>query len=460
VTKIVLAHEVDWDGFRQAARRLAMDGVAADQVAWSVGEPADLFVALEAQPPPAPAAGFTLPRALVELAQTVLQARDAERFSLLYALIRRAHGGEREVLEQTTDPLVHRAKRLAQAVRRDTHKFRAFLRFSETAAADGAARHVGWFEPEQFVVEANAGFFARRFGDAAWSILTPYRSAHGTGAARWFGPGVAWSDALDEARLTETLRKAGAMASRAPQKYWQNLPAAAAIPELVRAAQGGMDTMVDPPVLSPPRAPARPHRASAPAASGRLAKAAADAAECRRCTLWERATQTVFGEGPADAKIMFVGEQPGDQEDLAGRPFVGPAGQLFDRAMAEAGLNRQAVYVTNAVKHFKFEPRGKRRIHAKPDTTEIVACKVWLDIERGEVMPQVLVLMGATAARAVLERVVAITRERGKKLPFGNGTAVVTVHPSYLLRLPDEASKAREYAAFVTDLKLVGSLVS
>ncbi len=468
---VVLAHEVDWQGFRQAARGLAVEGTAPDQVAWSVTEPSDLFAAAEAAPAAAPAGAFTLPRALVELAQTVIQAREPERFALLYGLIWRAHRGERQVLEQATDTLVHRVNRLAQAVRRDTHKMRAFVRFREVSE-NGALRYVAWFEPDNYIVEANADFFVRRFATMTWSILTPYRSAHWTGAALTFGPGAQRSAVPDDDRLAEYWRtyfssvfnparlKVGAMMSEMPKKYWKNLPEAAAIPELIHAAQGRADAMVDQPVLSPRRPSSRPHRPPAAPASGRLAQAAAEARECRRCPLWEPATQTVFGEGPVDAAIMFIGEQPGDQEDLAGRPFVGPAGQLFDRAMTEAGLDRQSVYVTNAVKHFKFEPRGKRRIHAKPDTVEIVACKPWLDIEREEIMPQLLVLMGATAARAVLGRVVAITRERGRPMPFNNGRALVTVHPSYLLRLPDAASKAREYAAFVADLRMAGSLVS
>ena len=157
--------------------------------------------------------------------------------------------------------------------------------------------------------------------------------------------------------------------------------------------------------------------------------------------------------------MMMVGEQPGDQEDLAGRPFVGPAGQLLDRAIAEAGIVRAHVYVTNAVKHFKFEPRGKRRIHAKPDTTEITACNVWIEGERRAVRPAVTVLLGATAARAVLGRVVTIGRERGRPITLdGNTQAVVTVHPSYLLRLPDEDAKRREYASFVRDLTVARDL--
>ncbi|NVN31724.1 UdgX family uracil-DNA binding protein, partial [Endobacter medicaginis] len=194
--------------------------------------------------------------------------------------------------------------------------------------------------------------------------------------------------------------------------------------------------------------------AADPSRASDLATLAAEAQGCRNCPLWQPATQTVFGEGPGDATVMLVGEQPGDQEDLAGRPFVGPAGQLLDRALIEAGIARDTLYVTNAVKHFKFTPRGKRRIHAKPEAPEITACAPWLARERSLVAPRTLVMMGATAARAILGRPVTISRERGRPIPLDDGsTGWVTVHPSYLLRLPDEAAKAREYAAFVTDLR-------
>ncbi len=209
---------------------------------------------------------------------------------------------------------------------------------------------------------------------------------------------------------------------------------------------------------------AAPKPVADPIQPGSLAALAEAAAGCRRCALWEPATQVVFGEGPEHARMMMVGEQPGDQEDLAGRPFVGPAGQLLDRAIVEAGIDRREVYVTNAVKHFKFEPRGKRRIHAKPDLTEIAACSGWLVEERRAVRPALLVMLGATAARAVLGRTVTISRERSRPIAlpdqFGsNAQGLVTVHPSYLLRLPDEDAKRREYAAFVEDLKQARALL-
>jgi DNA polymerase len=181
-----------------------------------------------------------------------------------------------------------------------------------------------------------------------------------------------------------------------------------------------------------------------------------DARKCTRCELYKFGTQTVFGEGPLDASLMFVGEQPGDQEDLAGRPFVGPAGQLFDAALEKAGIDRSTVYVTNAVKHFKFVQRGKRRIHNKPDSGEIEACRWWIEHERELIRPPVTVALGATAARSLLDKAVTISRVRGAPLKAEDGSEVwVTVHPSFLLRIPEEDRKREERALFVRDLKRI-----
>jgi uracil-DNA glycosylase len=182
---------------------------------------------------------------------------------------------------------------------------------------------------------------------------------------------------------------------------------------------------------------------------------AEQAASCTRCDLYRDATRAVFGEGPADARLLMIGEAPGDQEDRQGRPFVGPAGQLLDRAMAEAGLARNSVYLTNAVKHFKFTPRGKRRIHQKPDAGEIEACKFWLLQELDLVHPRLILALGATAAQALLGRSVTIARTRGRFQPYPPDAEIaVTVHPSYLLRLPEPRLKEVEYARFVDDLRL------
>jgi DNA polymerase len=181
-----------------------------------------------------------------------------------------------------------------------------------------------------------------------------------------------------------------------------------------------------------------------------------DARNCTRCDLYKHATQTVFGEGPLDARIMFVGEQPGDQEDLAGRPFVGPAGALFDAALEKVGIDRSAVYVTNAVKHFKFVLRGKRRIHNKPDAGEITACRWWIEHERELIRPPVTVALGATAARSLIGKVVTIGKVRGEPLALDDGSECwVTAHPSSILRAPDEEARREGKRLFLRDLKRI-----
>jgi uracil-DNA glycosylase len=188
-------------------------------------------------------------------------------------------------------------------------------------------------------------------------------------------------------------------------------------------------------------------------------KALREAADgCRACPLWRAGTQTVFGEGRKAARLLLVGEQPGDREDLAGRPFVGPAGRLLDEALEEAGIDRADAYVTNAVKHFKWEPRGKRRIHQKPNASEIAACRPWLEAELAVVEPRVLVCLGATAAQALLGRGVRVTRDRGRPLESELApVAFATVHPSSILRAPDEASRQHERALFVDDLRVAAT---
>jgi DNA polymerase len=192
-----------------------------------------------------------------------------------------------------------------------------------------------------------------------------------------------------------------------------------------------------------------------------LSQIRAEAEKCTACPLYKHATQTVFGEGPARARIVLVGEQPGDQEDLAGKPFVGPAGQILNRALDDADIERTKAYITNAVKHFKFAPRGKRRIHSKPNAVEIKICHQWVSRELDAIEPDVVVALGATAAQSLMGKAMPIGKNRGHELTWADGRrGIVTVHPSYLLRIPDEESKAREYHAFVRDLKLAAKLAA
>ena len=450
VRTVTLAGEDDFDGWRAAARALATEGLEPAEAIWRVGESASDLFADAAPMPPVAAPQFSVPRAFLELAETAICHSDSERFALLYVLLLKVRATPR-ALEDEADPLVRRVQAMARAVRRDIHKMHAFVRFREVAEAEGE-RFVAWFEPEHHIVRRASGFFVRRFANMRWSILTPALSVHWDGAALTEGPGASRGDAPAEdaaeaawktyyASIFNPARlKVGAMLKEMPKKYWKNMPETALVGALVRGAQAREARMVE--------------TGQAPRGSNALAAWAAvreEARGCTRCPLFECATQTVFGEGPVAAPLMFVGEQPGDQEDLAGKPFVGPAGQLFDRALGDAGIDRGQAYVTNAVKHFKFERRGKRRIHSKPDAGEIEACRWWLEQERAILRPTLTVALGASAARALFGRAVTIARVRGTpQRALGGGEAWVTVHPSFLLRVQDD--KEAEYARFVADL--------
>ena len=459
IRTVRLAAEDDFEGWRTAARALASVGVPADQVTWQVGNaPADLFGRDAALPDEGPA--FTVPRPFVELAESVIAHADPERFALLYRMLLRLRN-EPGLIHDAADPLLRRLEEMAKAVRRDMHKMRAFLRFREVETDEGS-RFVAWFEPEHHIVRMNAGFFARRFSSMRWSILTPEVSIHWDGETLTEGLGATRADAPAGDPVEEAWRtyyasifnpaqlKVGAMLKEMPRRYWKNMPETALVPRLIAGAQARESGMV---------AKSRTDiGGNSAAAWGALRE---EAMGCTRCHLYKCATQTVFGEGAVTARLMLVGEQPGDQEDLAGHPFVGPAGQMLDRALEEAGVDRGTTYVTNAVKHFKFEQRGKRRIHSKPNGPEIDACRWWIDQERMLIRPPVTVALGATAARSLIGKVVTISGTRGRALKLEDGGECwVTIHPSYLLRLQDKADKEREYAQFVEDLRSANARVA
>lgn len=457
-----LADEDDFDGWRDAARRFALADISPADIVWQVGDiPGDLFAADADAPMDAPEGAFSVSRDFVTLAKSAICHSDPERFALLYTLLLqlRARPGS---MGDRADPLLRRIEDMAKAVRRDIHKMRAFVRFREIAAsADAEPRFVAWFEPGHHIVRTNAGFFVRRFASMHWSILTPELSIHWDGERLTEGPGATQADApqgdpLEEmwctyyASIFNPARvKIGAMTKEMPRKYWKNMPETALIPALIAGAQARELKMVE-------ASRSRPGGNSGVA----LEKLRDEAAHCTRCPLHKCATQTVFGEGPVDAALMLVGEQPGDQEDLAGCPFVGPAGQKLDEALAAAGVDRSSLYLTNAVKHFKFEPRGKRRIHAKPDAGEIEACRWWIDQERLLIRPQVTLALGATAARSLFGKAVTIKATRGRAHELADGSeAWVTIHPSYLLRLPDAVQADEEYHRFVEEIGIAAKRV-
>jgi DNA polymerase len=470
---ITLDSETDFQGWRNAARAMALNDISPAEVTWRVqGNDTELFGPVAAALPEAHGT-FNVTAKFVELAASAILHRDPERFAILYRLLWRLRSNH-ELMNIATDPDVSKVSAMAKAVHRDQHKMKAFVRFREINDEE-TSRFVAWFEPEHHIVEATAPFFARRFADMAWSILSPDLCAHWDGEAVSFTPGVGKAEAPREDRLEETWRryyasifnparlKVKAMQAEMPKKYWRNLPEASLIKPLIAGAARATAGMIANAATDPHKPQKRPELSMKrkPAATAEsIAALREEAADCRACPLYKDATQTVFGEGPQSAEIMLVGEQPGDKEDLAGKPFVGPAGQMLDRALADAGLDRGKVYVTNAVKHFKFVPRGKIRLHQKPNTSEIKACRPWYERELALLKPMLVVAMGATAAQSVFGKITPINKNRGRLIDLDDGIkALVTVHPSYLLRVPDAESKAREYQRFVDDLKIAADIL-
>jgi probable DNA metabolism protein len=456
----VLAGPDDFDGWRTQARQILMARVHPSEVIWRVpGEEGDLFASSEPSPPPVAVPDARQPivsRAFLDLAAKVACHRDRGRFDLLYRLLWRLQRNAR-LLEDKADNDVRRLDELARAVRRDIHKMRAFVRFRSVAQPDGTERYVAWFEPEHHILRANAAFFVNRFAGMHWSILTPNGALHWDGATLQEGPPATRGDAPGEDPIEELWSryyasifnparlKIDAMLKEMPRKYWKNMPETALVPALIAGAQAREAAMVE--------AGRDLFEHDSPPTS--LEEIASAIRSCRRCAIGCNGTAAVGSEGAPGASLMIVGEQPGDVEEREGRPFVGPAGQLLMSHLEKAGLDRSRAYVTNAVKHFKFLPRGKRRMHQTPTAREIDTCRWWLDGERSIVKPRLVLALGASAARGLLGKTISVQKERGAPIDLPDGSELwVTTHPSYLLRLPEENRPAEE-KRFQDDLRAI-----
>lgn len=465
----------DFADWRAAARGLLADGVAPDDVSWrGAAEGASLF-GVEAVA--APAGAVALPRELLELAERVICHRDPEVPARLYRMVWRA-ARDRRLLARTTDADVDWLRKADKAIRRDVHKMHAFVRFRRLGEEAGRESFAAWFEPSHRILRLTAPFFQRRFYGMDWAILTPDARAIWQGEALTYGPGGSKDEVPDSDVVEDQWRtyygaifnparvKIEAMRAEMPKKYWRNLPEAQDIAPLLAGAEARVERMRETAVsLANPRSDKWRSRVQDELILtdeiATLAELDQALGRCTRCPLHCHATQAVAGEGPGAAKIMLVGEQPGDREDLEGRPFVGPAGQLLNEVLNEAGLERQRLFLTNAVKHFKFEPRGKRRLHQNPTTAEIDICRWWLDKERAFVQPELIVTLGASALRGVTGKSSSITSMRGQVHTLAGGTKLIaTIHPSFLLRLPDRERAAQEREMFVADLTLARQLAA
>ncbi len=466
--EVVLETPGDFGEWRRAARSLLADGIAPEDISWrGGGEGASLFGEAAAVPPPSGA--LSLPRELVAIAERVICYRDAAVPARLYRVLWRALQ-DRRLLERRTDVDVDWLMKADKAIRRDVHKMHAFVRFRRLGEDGERERFAAWFEPAHRILRLTAPFFQRRFTGMDWAIVTPDARAIWEDEALRYGPGgtrdeVPESDVVEDqwrtyygAIFNPARVNIAAMRAEMPKKYWHNLPEAQDIARLLAGAEARVERMR---AVAVSAANARTEKWRKRVTDDDASTEALDTLDaiaraldrCTRCPLYCDATQAVAGEGPATARIMLVGEQPGDQEDLQGRPFVGPAGQVLNEALDEAGMDRRRLFLTNAVKHFKFEPRGKRRLHQNPTAAEIDLCRWWLDKERALVRPDVIVTLGGSALRGVTGRSATIASMRGSVHDLEDGTKLIaTVHPSFLLRLPDRERAAKERDMFVADL--------
>jgi DNA polymerase len=384
---------------------------------------------------------------------------------LLYeALFRLTHGESRLLEDPSCEPVLT-LSRMRRAVDHDVHQTHAFVRF-QRMQIDGEEHYVAWHRPEHDTLELAAPHFVRRFATMRWSILTPDRSASWDLQTLRFGPGVARTDSPSGEPSEATIEglwktyyasifnparlNVRALRAELPVRHWSTLPEAGLIPTLVQSASHRAHHMVKTREPSPALELIPPH--------ANVEKLHHAASRCLLCPWAAKSTQTVFGEGPHPAEVMLVGEQPGDLEDRQGKPFVGPAGQLLNEVLQQVGLPREKLYVTNAVKHFKYELKGKRRLHEKPSARDVHTCQGWLMAEVQAVKPRIIVALGATAGQAFLGPTFRLGRARGEfvETPW-TSQWLATYHPAALLRTEEGAAREQRLADFQADLRKVAA---
>ena len=459
---MIQVHAEDFESWRAVARGLLQRGVSPEQVIWVDGQQGTLFAT---EPPELPTPGsaaptLRVPKSFLERAEIACDHADGDRFALLYRLLWKLSHGAPLVLDDPLDPDTARLRKMQREVREEEHRMHAFVRFRQTKAPDGSPQLVAWYAPAHPVLTRVAPFFARRYPALHWTLMTPTATAQWDGESLTFGPG-ARSESAPRQDQIDSLFLA----------YYEHVfnPARSNVPVMKRHLTSRIRAQLPEGIeskrlaLEAPQRVAKMNTKPSSAAAALLPEArdleslANAASHCRACPIGEHATRTVFGEGPRAARVMFVGEQPGDEEDLQGKPFVGPAGRLLDELLAQAGLERSEIYVTNAVKHFKFERLpNKRRLHSRPIRSEVEACRAWLLAEVEAVRPEIILCLGATAAQSFCGPQFRIQRDRGK--PTSTPWApffLATYHPSALLRAPDEAARVRMQSEVLADLGLV-----
>jgi probable DNA metabolism protein len=449
-------------GWRTEARRLLQGNVSPDQILWpdQYDQSLSLFgIANEVLPSTGEV--FRVPQEFLTMARFVACSRDPDRWSLLYRLLYRLKNETPHLLKVAVDADVQKGHLLMKSVTRDIHKMHAFVRFKQVMTDDKEV-FMAWHRPEHLILEEAAPFFARRFGDKNWVLLTPDRTARWDGQQIHYSEGIPqhlfphkddfdelwksyYSSIFNPARL-----KLKAMRAEMAPKYWSTLPEAEIIGDLIRQVPERLEKM------------AKNQNQQATVRVSHSLKELYDFADgCRACPLFATATHMVRGEGPNDASLMIVGEQPGDAEDLQGRPFVGPAGMILNEQLQASGILRENIYLTNAVKHFKFRQTDKVRLHQKPTGSEMHACRPWLEEEIKKVKPKVILALGATAATSVLGRLPKINQERGQIIRNSPYAEVVLIswHPAAILRASDLEDAVTKKRQLGEDLALAAGLL-
>lgn len=442
---------MNWTAWRQKAREFLLEGLAPIDCRWA--QNAELFS--ESGAVRKPLVSPKIPAEFLKLGPLVAAARDDDRWSLLYTLVYRLNHENANLLKIVVDPDVRKAKVLAKSVSRDIHKMHAFVRFKKSEI-DGREHFIAWHRPEHLSLELGAPFFVRRFGDKPWSILTPDLSAHWDLNELTFSTGVSEKDFTHKDEFDELWKSyyksiynpsrlnLKMMRAEMSPRYWSSMPETSLIREMVRNTPMQIQQMAE----------AHPSDNVLIPQNLNLAQVKALAAKCQACPWAAHSTQTVFGEGPANAELMIVGEQPGDIEDQSGRPFTGPSGELLQNILNELSIQRNSVYITNAVKHFKFSPRGKLRMHSKPIGVDMHTCKPWLEAEIALVKPRIIVALGVTAGTAVLGRLTKIKDDRlnANLKNFLADHIIVSWHPSAILRSSSPEERQMKLDQLKSDL--------
>jgi len=454
-----------FEQWRDAARKLlALETAPRDVYFSSDSSQPSLFDDIPAKAvTSASIATYTVPPQFLQLACQVACHRRGDRWHLLYRILWRITHGESHVLKMVTDDDVHLLYEMQKSVSRDVHKMKAFVRFRKMEDPSGREVFIAWHRPDHRIMRLAAPFFARRFKAMDWTILTPDESVSWDQRELVYGPGATAADAPSGDALEELWKtyyasifnparvKVAMMKREMPVRYWSTMPETELIEGLLQQAPSRVENMIAKHEgFAETAANFMPSNKDAgPLDMESLRQAAAC---CQACDLHLHATQTVFGVGPTSARIVIVGEQPGDREDIEGKPFVGPAGELLNQLLDQSGIGRGEVYITNAVKHFKYVDRGKQRLHKKPNSREIFACRPWLESELHLIKPEVLICLGATAAQAIFGRDFRITLGRGKFLATEwCPRTVATWHPAAILRAQDSRRRAEMKQQCVED---------